>query len=165
MVRISKSAIVTVLLAGIAVLLVLVRTNVLSDHHSNSATESVTNEDTKVDKTVISPHADKKVMKLNVDSFGGTIAEGITLVDFWTPWCGPCRMQGPILEEVARSVAGRAKIAKVNIDDAGSVARQFSVRSIPTLVLFKNGTEVRRFVGVQSHDTLIEAIEELESRS
>jgi thioredoxin 1 len=104
---------------------------------------------------------DKKVTELSGSQFDAAIANRVTLVDFWAPWCGPCRIQGPILEEVAESVRGRAKIAKVNVDDAGRVAGRFGVQSIPTLVLFKDGNEVRRFVGVQKHNTLIEAINKL----
>ncbi|MHC4119701.1 MAG: thioredoxin [Planctomycetota bacterium] len=111
------------------------------------------------------PAKGKVMVDLNVDNFTASIAEGVTLVDFWAPWCGPCRTQGPILEEVAQTVKNRAKIARVNVDDAAAVAGQFGVQSIPTLVLIKDGREVRRFVGVQNHDTLIEAIDELEQRS
>jgi len=101
---------------------------------------------------------DKKVTELGESQSDAAIANGVILVDFWAPWCGPCRVQGPILEEVAESADGRAKIAKLNIDDAGDVADHFGVQSIPTLVLFKDGSEVRRFVGVQPKEILIDAI-------
>ena len=99
-----------------------------------------------------------KILELNNSEFDATITQGTVLVDFWAPWCGPCRMQGPILEEVARSINSSAKIAKVNVDDAGDVAGRFDVQSIPTLILFKEGNEVRRFVGVQPKEMLLDAI-------
>jgi thioredoxin 1 len=101
---------------------------------------------------------DKKITELGDGQFDAAIADGLTLVDFWAPWCGPCRMQGPILEEVAESIDEQAKIAKVNVDDAGGVAERFDVQSIPTLLLFKDGNEVRRFVGVQPKEILVDAI-------
>jgi thioredoxin 1 len=101
---------------------------------------------------------DKKVIELSESQFNTAIADGVSLVDFWAPWCGPCRAQGPILQEVAESVDGQAKITKLNIDDAGDVADRFGVQSIPTLVLFKDGNEMRRFVGVQPKEILIGAI-------
>ena len=92
--------------------------------------------------------------------FEKVISKGITLVDFWAPWCGPCGMQGPILEELAGGIKGKAKIAKVNVDEAGDVAEQFGVQAIPTLILFKDGKEARRLIGVQSKKTLIDIISE-----
>jgi len=102
--------------------------------------------------------SEKKVVNLNDAEFNINIADGVTLVDFWAPWCGPCRMQTPILEELAASVDGRAKIAKVNVDEAGGVASGFGIQAIPTLMLFKDGKEVRRFIGVQSRETLTDAV-------
>jgi len=101
---------------------------------------------------------DKKVTKLSSSQFDAAIANGVTLVDFWAPWCRPFGMQGSILQEVDESVDGQAKIAKVNVDEAGSVTGRFGVQAIPTLILFKDGNEVRRFVGVQPKEILIDAI-------
>jgi len=81
--------------------------------------------------------------------------KGVLLVDFWAPWCGPCRMQGPIIEKVAAAMAGQAKVGKCNVDEAPKSAEQFGVRSIPTLVVLKDGKEVERFVGVQQEAALI----------
>jgi len=102
--------------------------------------------------------SDKKITNLNDADFDTAIAEGITLVDCWAPWCGPCRMQGPILEDVAMAISGRVKIVKLNVDEAVGVAGRFSIQAIPTLLLFKDGEEVQRFIGVQPKETLINAI-------
>ncbi|MBI9021250.1 MAG: thioredoxin [Verrucomicrobia bacterium] len=96
-----------------------------------------------------------KVKELTVDNFNDTIASGTVLVDFWAPWCGPCKMQAPILDKVADAVGDKAVIAKVNVDEAPSLAAQFGVRSIPTLILFKNGEKVQDFIGVQQEAALV----------
>ena len=69
------------------------------------------------------------------------------LVDFWAEWCGPCKMLGPVLDELATEYTGKARIAKVNIDDHQDLAAQFGIRAIPTLLLFKGGQEIARFNG------------------
>ncbi len=99
------------------------------------------------------------VIDLNDGNFESEIASGITLVDFWAPWCGPCRMQTPILEKVAVSIGDKAVIAKVNVDEAGGVASKLGIRSIPTLILFKDGENIKQLVGVQKEDVLVSAIE------
>ena len=71
------------------------------------------------------------------------------LVDFWAPWCGPCRMLAPVLEELDGDLAGKVKVAKVNVDEEMELAAQFQVASIPTLLLFETGQAVRRTVGAQ----------------
>ena len=81
------------------------------------------------------------------------------LIDFWAPWCGPCRMQGPILDQVSDTVGEKAIIAKVNVDEEPQLAATFGVQSIPTLVVLKGGQIAKRWVGVQQAPTLIQALE------
>ncbi len=100
------------------------------------------------------------ITELNDSTFAGEIGSGVTVVDFWAPWCGPCRMQGPILEQVAAKVGDKASICKVNVDDAAQVATQYAIRSIPTIIVFKEGTPLKQFVGVQSEAVLVSTIEE-----
>lgn len=80
------------------------------------------------------------------------------LVDFWAPWCGPCRMIGPILEQLSAENGAAVKIVKVNVDESPGVATNFGISAIPTLMLFKDGQVVERFVGVQPKHKLQEAI-------
>jgi thioredoxin 1 len=80
------------------------------------------------------------------------------LVDFWAEWCGPCRMIGPVIEELGRELTGRLKVVKVNVDEAQSLALKYNVMSIPTLVVFKKGKVVEQMIGAMSKDRLMEKI-------
>lgn len=82
----------------------------------------------------------------------------LVLVDFWASWCAPCRMMAPVLNDVASELPESALVGKVNIELYQSLARKFQVRNIPTMILFKNGREVHRFVGVKSKDFLLQQI-------
>jgi thioredoxin 1 len=82
------------------------------------------------------------------------------LVDFWAEWCGPCKMIAPILDEIARENAGKVTVAKLNVDDNPDVARRFDVMSIPTLIVFKDGTAQKRLIGAKGKGQLLAELEE-----
>ena len=84
----------------------------------------------------------------------------ITIVDFWATWCGPCKMLGPVIDGLADELSGKAVVGKVNIDDEPDLAAKYDVVTIPTIILFKDGQEVNRLVGVQSKLTLTQMVEQ-----
>jgi thioredoxin 1 len=96
--------------------------------------------------------------ELTTANFKDTISSGVTLVDFWAEWCGPCKMMTPLIEEMAQEFEGKATIAKLDIDAEGDLAIEHNVQSIPTLIVFKDGEEANRFIGVTKKDALVEAV-------
>jgi thioredoxin 1 len=103
------------------------------------------------DITITDANFDTEVLQSNLP----------TLVDFWAVWCGPCQMQGPIVEEVARDLSGKAKIGKLNVDENSATAQKYGVMSIPTIMIFKGGQVVKQFIGVQTKETLMGELNKL----
>ena len=96
----------------------------------------------------------KELIYLDDNNFHKTVAKGVTLIDFYADWCGPCRMIAPIIEELASEFHGKAVVAKLDIEKAQTVTAELSVTSIPTIVFFKEGKEVKRVVGVRDKESL-----------
>ena len=95
------------------------------------------------------------------NEFNNVIRGGVTLIDFKASWCEPCRLQEPILDEIADRFEGKARVAAINIDDHQELAKTFRIKGIPTLVLFKNSREVKRFIGLHPETTLSEALDQM----
>lgn len=102
-----------------------------------------------------------KYIELTNENFDATTAEGVVMVDFWAPWCGPCRMIAPVIEELAEDFDGKAKICKVNTDEQQDIAIKYGIRSIPTILFFKNGEMIDQMVGAASKDTFAEKLNAL----
>lgn len=94
------------------------------------------------------------IMHLTKDNFDSVTSSGLVLVDFWATWCGPCRMQAPVLDELDEKLGSKVKICKVDVDDNPAIAQRFGVFSIPTLVVFRDGELIRKEVGLHSLDQL-----------
>jgi thioredoxin 1 len=103
----------------------------------------------------------KAVLNVTDEAFEKVIADGVTVVDFWADWCMPCRMQGPIVETVAKKMGDRATVAKINVDENPVAPGRFGITGIPTLLFFKDGAEARRLVGVQSEESIVSTLESL----
>ncbi len=95
-------------------------------------------------------------MDITEESFQKEILDykGLVLVDFWAPWCGPCRILSPIIEELEKELAGKVKVAKINVDENGEIAAKYNVMGIPTMIFFKNGQMVDQHVGVLQKEDL-----------
>lgn len=101
----------------------------------------------------------ENLVHLTDENFQQTIATGVTLVDFYATWCGPCRMIAPIVEQLAGMMQGKAKIAKLDIDQAQQTTNSLQITSVPTVILFKDGKEVKRVVGVKDLDFFLNLIQ------
>lgn len=96
---------------------------------------------------------------IHKDNFESTIANGVVLVDFFATWCGPCKMLGPVLEEVEGAVAGKASIVKVDVDQDQQLAMQYGIMSVPTMLIFKNGDLKKQLQGFMSKAQLLNELE------
>ncbi len=103
------------------------------------------------DKTITDQNFDTEVLK----------AVKPVLVDFWAVWCGPCQIQGPIVEDVANTLGDKVVVGKLNVDENPKYAQKYGIMSIPTLMVFKNGTVVKQFIGVQSKEILLGELNKL----
>jgi thioredoxin 1 len=102
-----------------------------------------------------------KYTELTVSNFDEVTKEGVSLVDFWAPWCGPCRMIAPVIEELAAEFEGKANICKVNTDEEQDIAVKYGIRSIPTILFFKNGEVVEQMVGAASKQAFADKLNAL----
>jgi len=103
-----------------------------------------------------------KITELNESNFEEEVLKSSipVLVDFWAPWCGPCRMMGPVLEEASEEWEGKIKVCKLNVDEAMSLARNYDIQSIPTMILFENGEPSKRIVGARPKAVFVEEFED-----
>jgi thioredoxin 1 len=104
--------------------------------------------------------ASEHVLELNDTNFDQTVASSnVLLVDFWAPWCGPCRMIAPLIEELGKELAGKVTVSKVNVDEAPGVAGSHNITAIPTLMIFRNGVLSERMTGLSSKAALLEKLQ------
>ena len=101
------------------------------------------------------------IERLTQEKFEQSILHGVTLVDFDAPWCAPCRAQKPIIDALKKNYHGKAAVKKINIDDNRNIALHLGIQSIPTIILFKEGREMNRFIGLQTAETLNSSLKKL----
>lgn len=118
---------------------------------ANISTSSTTVDDTK-------NVSSENVVHLTDVNFQETIKSGVTLVDFWAVWCAPCRIQGPIIEDVAEELGNKATIAKLDVDKNTMTSRRYGIRNIPTMMIFKDGELVQTLIGLKDKNTLVNAL-------
>lgn len=100
----------------------------------------------------------ENIIILTDEKFSKLIKSGVTLVDFWAPWCAPCKMQNPIINQVADELKGKAKVCKINIDDHKKSASQMKIRNIPNIIIFKDGEAVKQLIGMKPKHTILRAV-------
>ena len=100
----------------------------------------------------------KKIRILNNKNFKPVVRSGLTLVDFWAPWCAPCKMIAPVLNEIAEEQAGKITIAKVNVDQNKQISQKYNIRNIPTMILFENGKQKKRIMGVKPKKVILKEV-------
>lgn len=99
------------------------------------------------------------IEQLTEQNFNNKIKKGVVMVDFWADWCMPCKMMAPILNEVAEAAEGEAVIYKLNVDEQRQVAASYGIRNIPTIIVFRDGKEVERIVGMKTKEVLLASIQ------
>lgn len=102
-----------------------------------------------------------KYIELTESNFDSTISEGVALVDFWAPWCGPCKMLAPVIDKLAESYEGKVKICKVNTDEQANLSAKYGIRSIPTIFFMKNGEVVDQIIGAVGEAALVQKLDGL----
>jgi len=105
------------------------------------------------------PETSEHTKELTDKNFDAIISKGVSLVDFWAPWCAPCRIQGPIVNELADEILDKANICKMDVDQNQKTARKYGIRSIPTIMVFKDGQMVKQFVGVKGKSELLKELD------
>lgn len=100
----------------------------------------------------------ENIIILTDDNFTKMIKNGVTLVDFWAPWCAPCKMQNPIINQIADELKGKAKVCKINIDDHKISASQMKIKNIPNIIIFKDGEAVKQLIGMKPKHTILRAV-------
>ena len=110
-------------------------------------------------KSVKDSKEDGVVTVITDQNFDKTIKKGVVLVDFWAVWCRPCRMQAPIIEEIAKEYKGKAKMCKLDVDQNKIVSNKYNIVNIPTLMIFKDGKMVEKFVGMQQKAVITAALD------